>query len=138
MKKQTPLPSWLSLALRLIPAVLLLQSLIFKFSGAEVSKLLFTTIGMEPWGRIGIGTAELIVGLLLLYRPTVFWGVLGSLGLIAGAIFFHLFTSLGIEIALPEGGTDGGQLFAMAVVIFLLSLLNVYFHRSSFRTLFQK
>lgn len=133
--KTIKIPYWLEVALRVIPAFILVQSLFFKFSGAEVSVLLFETIGMEPFGRIGIGVSELIVSALLLYRPTAFYGAFGALGLMAGALFFHMFTPLGIAIQLPEGGTDGGQLFIMALVVFLLSAVNVYFHRASFRTI---
>lgn len=130
--------AWKDLLLRIIPALLLVQSLFFKFSAAPESVLLFTTIGMEPFGRIGIGVAELIASAMLLYRPLAFWGALGSLGLMAGALFFHLFTPLGVAIALPQGGNDGGVLFLMALAIFLLSLLNAYFHRSAISGIIQK
>ena len=130
--------AWKDLSLRIIPALLLVQSLFFKFSAAPESVLLFTTIGMEPFGRIGIGVAELIASAMLLYRPLAFWGALGSLGLMAGALFFHLFTPLGVAIALPQGGNDGGVLFLMALAIFLLSLLIAYFHRSAISGIIQK
>lgn len=130
--------AWKDLSLRIIPALLLVQSLFFKFSAAPESVLLFTTIGMEPFGRIGIGVAELIASAMLLYRTLAFWGALGSLGLMAGALFFHLFTPLGVAIAMPKGGHDGGVLFLMALAIFLLSLLNAYFHRSAISGIIQK
>lgn len=129
---------WKDLLLRIIPAVLLLQSLFFKFSAAPESVLLFTTIGMEPFGRIGIGIGELFVAFLLLYRPLAFLGALGSAGLMSGALYFHLFTPLGVAIDLPDGGNDGGVLFLMALVIFLLSLLIVYFHRSAISGIIRK
>lgn len=81
--------------LRLIAAIIMLQTLYFKFSGHEQSVKLFTQLGMEPWGRIGTGVMELIASVLLLYSRTVVWGALLGLGLMSGAIFFHL-TKLGI------------------------------------------
>ena len=96
---------------RIIPAIILLQSLFFKFSGAEESKFIFTAIGMEPWGRIGTGIMELIASVLLLINPVAWIGALIALGLMGGAIVMHL-TILGIEI---QG--DGGLLFIYAVVV---------------------
>jgi uncharacterized membrane protein YphA (DoxX/SURF4 family) len=129
LRAQPVMPAWLDWSLRLLPAILLMQSLFFKFSAAPVSVQLFTTIGMEPWGRIGIGIQELIVGILFLIPATAGIGAFGAVGLMTGAIGFHLFTPLGIAIAVPGGGTDGGQLFGMAVLIWILSAVNVYFHR---------
>jgi uncharacterized membrane protein YphA (DoxX/SURF4 family) len=103
--------------LRLIAAIIMLQTLFFKFSAAPESVYIFTTLGMEPWGRIGIGVLELIASLLILYpRTTAFGAVLGA-GLMAGAIFFHL-TKLGIEV---QG--DGGQLFIYAALVLVSSLI---------------
>jgi uncharacterized membrane protein YphA (DoxX/SURF4 family) len=100
--------SW---ALRIVAAIILLQTLYFKFSGHEESVVLFTKLGIEPWGRIGTGIIELIASLLLLIPATVFIGAFLGIGLMAGAIFSHL-TILGIE-----SNGDGGQLFIMAVVV---------------------
>ena len=124
------LPKWIQWTLRLVPAIILVQSLFFKFSGAEESILLFTTIGLEPIGRIGIGIAELIIAIVLLVPRTTVLGALAAASTMAGAVFFHLFTPLGIAIQLPNGESDGGGLFTMAVLVLLLSLLIVYFHRS--------
>src|SRR5215831_17355680 len=106
--------SW---TLRGIAAVILLQTLFFKFSGAKESIYIFSTLGMEPWGRIGSGVAELIASILLLAPSTVIYGALLSLGVISGAIFFHL-TKLGIALPAVD---DHGELFALAVVVFLCS-----------------
>src|SRR6478672_1098039 len=93
--------SWI---LRGIAAAILLQTLFFKFSGAEESIYIFTTVGMEPWGRIGSGVAELIAAVLLLVPGTVIYGAVLSLGVISGAIFFHL-TKLGIRLtAVDDNG----------------------------------
>lgn len=115
--------SWV---LRAITAVILLQTLFFKFSGAKESVYIFSTLGMEPWGRIGSGVVELIASVLILVPPTAAWGAALSLGVISGAIFSHL-TKLGI--ALPAVG-DRGELFALAVVVFICSAGVLVLHRS--------
>lgn len=102
--------------IRLVPAIILLQTLFFKFSAAEESVWIFTQVGAEPWGRIGSGVVELISGLALLYRPTVWLGAVLALGTMSGAIASHLFI-LGIEVM-----GDGGQLFAYALITFFCCL----------------
>jgi putative oxidoreductase len=114
--------SW---ALRLIAAAILLQTLFFKFSGAKESVYIFSTLGIEPWGRIGSGIAELIASILLLVPATVTLGALLSLAVIGPAILFHI-TRLGI--ALTAVG-DHGELFALAVVVFVLSVSILLMHR---------
>lgn len=101
---------------RVIVAAILLQSLYFKFSASEESVYIFETVGMEPWGRIGSGVAELIAALLILIPKTSWVGALLALGIISGAIFFHL-TKLGIEVM-----EDGGFLFMLACAVFLGSM----------------
>ncbi|MCB0487482.1 MAG: DoxX family protein [Cyclobacteriaceae bacterium] len=96
---------------RIVAAIILLQTLFFKFSGAEESVYIFTTVGMEPWGRIGVGVMELIASVLLLITPVAWMGGLIAVGLMVGAIGMHL-TLLGIEV---QG--DGGYLFILAVVV---------------------
>ena len=120
--KSFVIASWV---LRGIAAVILLQTLFFKFTGAKESVYIFTTLGMEPWGRIGSGVAELIASVLLLLPPTVVFGAIMSLGVISGAIFFHL-TKLGIALPLVD---DHGELFALAVVVFVCSLAILIMHR---------
>ena len=114
--------SW---TLRGIAAVILLQTLFFKFTGAKESVYIFTTLGMEPWGRIGSGVAELIASILLLLPQTVVFGAILSLGVISGAIFFHL-TKLGIALPLVD---DHGELFALAVIVFVCSAGVLIMHR---------
>jgi len=113
----------ISMAARLIAAIILLQTLYFKFTGAEESIYIFTKVGMEPWGRIGSGIAELIASILLLVPKTVWLGALVSLGVISGAIFFHL-TKLGVEV---QG--DGGLLFYLGIIVFVCSATALYIHR---------
>ncbi len=103
--------------LRLIPAMILLQTLYFKFTAAPESVFIFSTLGMEPWGRIGSGIAELIAGVLLVIPSTSVFGAVLALGIMAGAILSHL-TRLGIEV---QG--DGGYLFILALIVFLCSAL---------------
>lgn len=110
MNRTTVIVLWVC---RLVAAILMLQSLFFKFSAAPESVYIFSTLGMEPVGRIGSGVGELIASILLLIPATSWLGALMGLGVISGAIFFHL-TKLGIEI---QG--DGGQLFIYAVLVFI-------------------
>lgn len=116
------LSSWV---LRLIVAVILLQTLFFKFTGAKESVYIFSTLGMEPWGRIGSGVFELIASVLLLIPGTVTVGAALALAATGSAILFHL-TRLGI--ALPAVG-DRGELFALAVVVVVCSLGVLLLHR---------
>ena len=112
--------SWIS---RLIPAAILLQTLFFKFTGAEESVYIFTKVEMEPWGRWGSGVVELVAAVLLL-TPRFGWaGALLALGVMGGAIMAHL-TVLGIEVK-----DDGGLLFALAVTVFLFSAFILFLHR---------
>lgn len=98
-----------------IAALILLQTLFFKFSGADESKFIFTQMGMEPWGRYGTGVLELAASILLLVPGTVFWGALLSAGLMSGAVVGHL-TRIGIEVR-----GDHGYLFGLAVAVLLAS-----------------
>jgi len=120
--KAFTITSW---TLRGIAAVILLQTLFFKFTGAKESVYIFTTLGMEPWGRIGSGVAELIASVLLLLPQTAVFGAILSLGVISGAIFFHL-TKLGIALPLVD---DHGELFALAVIVFVCSAVVLIMHR---------
>lgn len=109
--------------LRILAAVILLQTLYFKFTAHPQSVKLFTTLGMEPWGRIGTGVFELIASILILIPRTTLLGALMGLGLMAGAIFFHL-TKLGIIF---DG--DAG-LFTYAVITFVCCLALIIIYRN--------
>jgi len=109
--------------LRAVAALILLQTLFFKFTGAEESRYIFTKVGMEPVGRIGSGVAELIAVILLLFPTTVALGAALSMGVMAGALFFHL-TVLGIEV---QG--DGGLLFGLAVTVFVAATVLLFLYR---------
>lgn len=104
--------SWV---LQVLAALILLQTLFFKFTGAEESKYIFSTLGVEPWGRYASAVFELIAVILLLHPRRAVLGAVLSLGVISGAIMSHL-TKLGIEV---QG--DGGLLFALALTVFAAS-----------------
>jgi hypothetical protein len=114
LSKPTRAVCWV---LQAVAAVILLQTLFFKFTGARESVYIFSTLGAEPWGRIGSGVVELIAAGLLLYPRTAAVGAALALGVITGAIFSHL-TKLGITIPAVD---DHGELFALAVVVFVAS-----------------
>jgi uncharacterized membrane protein YphA (DoxX/SURF4 family) len=99
--------------LRVIPAVVLMQTLFFKFSAAPESVYIFSTLGLEPWGRILVGIFELIAAILLLIPRTTLLGAILGMGLMAGAIFSHL-TKLGIVVQ-----NDHGELFILALIVFI-------------------
>ncbi len=117
--------------LRVVAALILLQTLYFKFTAHPQSVALFTKIGLEPYGRIGIGILELIASILLLIPITSGIGALLSFGLMSGALFFH-FTSLGIEV-------DGDSiLFIYALTVFIASLLLILLHKKSLLAMLHK
>jgi hypothetical protein len=116
------LASWL---LRGIAALILLQTLFFKFTGAPESVYIFSTLGVEPWGRIASGVFELMAAALLLIPSTVVIGAALSLGLISGAIVSHL-TLLGITLPAVD---DHGELFVLAVAVFVCSAILLVMHR---------
>lgn len=121
--ERTQTENRVSLALRIVVAIIFLQTLFFKFTGAPESVHIFETVGAEPWGRIGSGVAELIASILILNPSTVAIGALLGLGVISGAIVSHL-TLLGIVVQ-----DDSGLLFGLAVIVFLGCLGILYLHR---------
>ncbi len=114
----------LSWVLRITAAIILLQTLFFKFTAAPESVYIFTKVGAEPWGRIGSGVVELIAAILILTPRFTWLGSLLAMGVMAGAILSHL-TVLGIEV---QG--DKGLLFALALIVLVCSTANLLLHRS--------
>jgi putative oxidoreductase len=110
---------------RIIAAVIMLQTLFFKFSGAEESVYIFTVVGMEPWGRYAVGGMELIASVLILIPATSWVGAGLALGLMTGAIGMHL-TILGINVM-----GDGGYLFFLALVVATCSAVVLYVQRAT-------
>jgi putative oxidoreductase len=123
---------WLLWVARGVAAIIMLQTLYFKFTASEESVYIFTTVGMEPWGRIGVGVLELIASVLILLPATVWAGSLLALGLMMGAIGMHL-TLLGLEVK-----EDGGQLFIYALVVMLCSAYAFWQNRKQTPVFFQK
>jgi hypothetical protein len=113
--------SWIC---RIAAAVILLQTLFFKFTAAPESVYIFTKVHAEPWGRIGSGVVELISAVLILIPRTVWVGALLAIGVMAGAIVSHL-TVLGVEVM-----GDGGLLFALALIVFCTSAVALVLHQT--------
>ena len=118
--KFSPIVLW---TLRILAALIMLQTLYFKFTGHEQSVQLFTVLGMEPWGRIGTGIVELIAAILILYPRTTGYGAILGMGLMAGAIFFHV-TKIGLDF--------GGDywLFMYAVVTFICCIVLAFYYKN--------
>lgn len=110
-------------ALRLIPAIIFLQTLFFKFTGAPEPIFIFDTLGVGDFGRYGTGIMELISAILLLIPSKTWMGAVLGVGIMAGAILSHL-TVLGIEVM-----GDGGLLFMMGVVAFICCAILVWINR---------
>lgn len=115
--------------LKITASVILLQTLFFKFSGAEESVYIFSALDAEPYGRIGSGIAELIAVILILIPKTTWIGALASSGIMTGAILSHLFV-LGIVVQ-----NDNGLLFTLAVITLLCSLGLLYFNKNKWSNL---
>lgn len=111
LSKPATITSWI---FQVIAAVIMLQTLFFKLTGAPETIHIFTTIGAEPVGRYGSAVAELIAGILLLWPRFSWAGAALGIGIMLGAIGAHL-GPLGIEVVV-DGESDGGTLFGMAVV----------------------
>ncbi len=106
----------LSWILRLTAAGILLQTLFFKFTGAPESVHIFSTIGIEPWGRFLSGAFELVAAILLVVPATAALGAVMAIGLMLGALGSHALF-LGVDVM-----GDGGLLFALAWVTLLASV----------------
>ncbi|WP_322113182.1 DoxX family protein [Leptospira levettii] len=102
--------SWIKNIVKLAVGVIFLQTLFFKFSGAEESVYIFSKLGVEPWGRIGTGFVELIIVLMLLIPRIVWLGATLGLFAMLGAILAHFFC-IGIEVS-----QDNGLLFCLAII----------------------
>jgi hypothetical protein len=109
--------------IKLVAVAILLQTLYFKFTAAEESVYIFTTLGIEPFGRIGSGIVELLASILILIPRTTVLGALLGLSTMLGALVSHLLF-LGIEVK-----NDGGTLFILALITFLCCALLLYNER---------
>lgn len=122
----------ISWVLRIIAAVILLQTLYFKFTAHPESVAIFSKLGIEPWGRIGTGIVELIAGILLLIPATAFIGAILGVGVMSGAIASHLFV-----IGIASAG-DGGQLFMYAIIVFVSCVVIAVIHKQQGIALLKK
>lgn len=145
---------YLPWALAIFIAIVFVQSLFFKFSNSFETQHIFGTIGewmagigvlefaaagFAAFGGYTVGTVELIASILLLLKKTQAIGAALAFAVISGAIFFHLFTPLGVSVVINEAGDrDGGQLFAMAVLVWIFSLVIIWFRRDSIADLLDR
>ena len=118
---KNPILIWI---VKLIAVIILLQTLYFKFTGAEESIYIFTKLGIEPFGRIGSGMVELIASILILIPRTTLLGALIGAGTMLGAIFSHIFV-LGIDVK-----NDGGELFILAIITLLCCTILIIQNRN--------
>lgn len=128
MNKTSTVVCWIA---RIVAAIILMQTLYFKFSAAEESVYIFSTVGMEPWGRIGVGVLELIAAAMLMMNRTAWLGAGLSAGLMAGAIMMHL-TMLGISVK-----DDGGYLFFLAVIVLVCNVTVLFLNREKITNLYR-
>ena len=116
-------------------AFVFVQSLFYKFTGSEESIFIFSTlrdwsgIGLfEPAGRWIIGSAELVASILLFVPGLTIFGAAMAIGIMSGAISFHLFTPLGVEIL-----GDGGELFTLACGVWISGWVILWLKRDEVR-----
>jgi hypothetical protein len=117
MKSISNLVYWL---VKIVAAVIMLQTLFFKFSAAPESVYIFSVLNLEPYGRIGTGIIELFAGILILIPKTSVYGAILGLSTMMGAIFSHLFV-LGINVQ-----NDGGKLFILGVITAICCLIIIF------------
>lgn len=122
----------ISWVLRLTVAIILLQTLYFKFTAHPDSVHIFSALGVEPWGRIGLGIIELITAILILLPYTKIIGITTSLGIIIGAVFSHILV-LGLNVS-----NDGGGLFTLAIIVFISSSGFLILNKEEVLSLFKK
>jgi len=123
---------YLDFAARAVAVVILAQTLFFKFSASPESVYIFSALGLEPWGRILAGVAELVACLLLMIPTTVVLGALLGVLTMAGALVSHL-TKLGIAVQ-----NDGGLLFFLALVVLVCCSFSLWLHRRALSSISQR
>ncbi|WP_136668033.1 DoxX family protein [Flavobacterium sp. H122] len=116
----------LQLVVKIVLAIILLQTLFFKFTASPESVYIFTKLNAEPVGRISSGIIELIASFLLFFKRTKFYAAIVIFGTMTVALLSHLFV-LGIEIM-----NDGGTLFLLACVCFVISGYLVFRYKNDF------
>ena len=148
----------ITVVLTLYIAFVFLQSLFFKFSNSPETQYIFGTL--DAWGaslgfpglfapagvfsQYVVGSAELVAsamlltGLVLGHRLAQAGGAMLALAVISGAIFFHLFTPLGIQVRNTDGSLDGGELFALACGVWIAAAALIALRRSDIRALLHR
>lgn len=133
---------WVKVALVAFVVFVFVQSLFFKFTDSPETQYIFGTL--DAWGgslglpglfghsgifsQYVVGGAEsvasalLLTGLLLKKPAVMLAGSVMGLGVISGAIFFHLFTPLGVQVRNTDGSLDGGELFMLAMGVWVSCL----------------
>ncbi len=134
MNKITLILLWTA---KIIAVLIMLQTLYFKFTASPESVYIFTTVGLEPYGRIGIGVLELIASILIIVPATTYLGAGLALGLMIGALGMH-FTILGIQVPSEGGQLDGGQLFMYALIVAICSAFILWVEREKVLNLVNK
>ena len=127
--KRTNIISWVT---AILSAIIMLQTLYFKFTAAPESVFIFSQLGLEPYGRIGVGLAEFIASTLLIIPKSRFLGALTGIGLMMGAIMGHL-TKLGIVVM-----NDGGYLFVLCLIVLVSCLICLYLERKQFTSILKR
>ena len=122
----------ISMIAAIIAAIIMLQTLYFKFSAAPESVYIFTILGLEPYGRIGIGVLELIASILVLIPSSRIYGSILGFGIMGGAIFSH-FTKLGIVVM-----NDGGYLFILCLTVIFACGTCIYLEKDKVLLLAKK
>lgn len=122
----------IKLILRLLVSIIFLETLYFKFTAHPDSLLIFYQLGIEPWGRIGLGVIELIIAILILHPKTNLIGMVGSLVVILGALFSHILI-LGVNF-----NNDGGRLFTLSVIVLIASITFLLMHKKDLISLLLK
>lgn len=117
---------FISWVLRVVVAIILLQTLYYKFTGHPDSVYIFSKLGVEPWGRISLGIIELLTALLIFIPKTKFIGMAISFFLMIGAISSHIFV-IGLNIS-----NDGGGLFILALIVLFSSIVYFIINKNEF------
>jgi hypothetical protein len=141
---------WVPIVLSIFIAFVFVQSLPFKFGNSFETQHIFVTLanwsGFLWFGAYGgymIGTAELLTAFLL-FTPLRALAAFAALGIMSGAIFFHLFTPLGIVMPIFDSstglqvGNDNGVLFMMACATWVCALILVWMDLKSSDSLLKR
>ena len=132
--------------LALFPAFVFGQSLPFKFTGAAETQHIFSTIGdwfgsvgldflaspFSSYGAYVVGAIEAVAMILLIIPKTRHVGALLGLAALAGAIFFHVATPLGINVTFPGSESGDPTLFVLAVIGAACCAITLYLNKGRF------